>query len=98
MVNNLYHKAFIKSKFLSIFIILTFNQIKISLCVREDTCRNVTSCKNTTCFNDKIEFHESFRAGHFETLKDESLMKVSKRKISKLNLNDNFMNRFKTNS
>ena len=31
-------------------------------------------------------------------LKDESLMKVSKRKISKLNLNDNFMNRFKTNS
>ena len=74
MVNILYHKAFIKSKFLSIFIILTFNQIKISLCVREDTCRNVTSCKNTTCFNDKIEFHENFRAGHFETLKDGSLI------------------------
>ena len=74
MVNILYNKAFIKSNFLIIFIILTLNQTKTCLCVREDTCRNVTSYKNIECFNDKIEFHENFRAGHFETLKDGTLI------------------------
>jgi hypothetical protein len=74
MLDVLYYKAFIKSNFLIIFIILTSNQIKTCLCVREDTCRNVTSYNNIECFNDKIEFHENFRAGHFETLKDGSLI------------------------
>ena len=74
MLDVLYYKAFIKSNFLIIFIILTSNQIKTCLCVREDTCRNVTSYNNIECFNDKIEFHENFRAGHFETLKDGTLI------------------------
>ena len=74
MANIFSHKVFIKTKFLIIFMILTSNQIKISTSVKEDTCRNVTSYKNIECFNDKIEFHEHFRAGHCETLKDGTLI------------------------
>ena len=44
------------------------------------------------------EQRKSSNVAYQSYLKDESLMKVSKRKISKLNLSDNFMNRFKTNN
>ena len=51
-------------------LILFLTQFKNIFSVVEGTCYKVTSFANKTCFNDKIEFHNKFRAGHFVTLKD----------------------------
>ena len=55
-------------------LILFFIQFQNILSVVEGTCYQVTTYNNLTCFNDKIEFHDKFRAGHFVTLKDGSLI------------------------
>ena len=66
-------KAKSKHKIL-LFAILFLLQIKSFLSVNIDSCKGVTSYSNTACFNDKIEFHSNFRAGHFETLADGTLI------------------------
>ena len=55
-------------------LILFFLQIKISISVVENSCYQVYDYENEDCFNDKIKFHNNFRAGHFVTLKDGSLI------------------------
>ena len=55
-------------------LILFIIQIEISISVVEDSCYQVYDYENTDCFNDKIQFHDNFRAGHFVTLKDGSLI------------------------
>ena len=65
---NLYQPKFILN------LILFFIQFENILSVVEGTCYQVTTYNNLTCFNDKIEFHNKFRAGHFVTLKDGALI------------------------
>ena len=65
---NLFQSKFILN------LILFFIQLQNILSVVEGTCYQVTTYNNLTCFNDKIEFHNKFRAGHFVTLKDGSLI------------------------
>ena len=55
-------------------LILFLIQMRNLISVVEDSCYTVTSFTNTDCFNDKIEFHNKFRAGHFVTLQDGSLI------------------------
>ena len=55
-------------------LILFLLQIKISISVVENSCYQVYDYENEDCFNDKIKFHNNFRAGHFVTLKDGSLI------------------------
>ena len=38
------------------------------------SCQNVHSYSDSNCFNNKIVFYDKYRAGHFETLKDGSLI------------------------
>ena len=65
---NFYQPMFILN------LILFLTQFENIFSVVEGTCYKVTSFANKTCFNDKIEFHNKFRAGHFVTLKDGTLI------------------------
>ena len=65
--------SFYQLKFILHFILFLI-QFENILSVVEGTCYRVTSFANETCFNDKIEFHNKFRAGHFVTLKDGTLI------------------------
>ena len=75
MLNNSSHKKYIESKFkyLHLFLLILI-QVKPLFCIIEDSCLNVYSFNNTTCFNDKIKFHDKFRAGHFETFLNGTLI------------------------
>ena len=55
-------------------LILFLLQIKLSFSVVENSCYQVYDYENEDCFNDKIKFDNNFRAGHFVTLKDGSLI------------------------
>ena len=77
MVNLFENKSRqMQKRYLHIFfcLILILIQIKSSLNVNINSCNGVTTYLNTKCFTDKIQFHNNFRAGHFETLKDGSLI------------------------
>ena len=73
-----YARIFFKSKLNSnpiyLFMITLIIQIKSESFYIQNACKYNKSYLNTSCFNDKIEFHENFRAGQFETFKDGSLI------------------------
>ena len=75
-----YARIFFKSKlnsnpiFFYLFIITLIIRIKSESFYISNICKYNKSYLNTSCFNDKIEFHGNFRAGQFETFKDGSLI------------------------
>ena len=75
-----YARIFFKSKlnsnpiFFYLFIIILLIQIKSAFFIVDNSCKYNKSFLNTTCFNDKIEFHENFIFGKFETFKDGTLI------------------------
>jgi len=69
-----FFKSKIKSKQIYLSIIILIIQIKPASFYIQGICKYNKSYLNSSCFNDKIEFHENFRAGHFETFKDGSLI------------------------
>ena len=60
--------------FFALNIILFLIHIQNISPVVENSCYNLYDYTNTTCFNDKILFKNKFRAGHFVTLKDGTLI------------------------
>ena len=75
MSENFYpRKSQLKSKHIYLFIIILIIKIKSTSFYIQGVCEYNKSYLNTSCFNDKIEMPENFRAGHFETFKDGSLI------------------------
>ena len=73
-----YERIFFISKLNSnpiyLFIITLIIQIKSESFYIPNICKYNKSYLNTSCFNDKIELHDNFHAGQFETFKDGSLI------------------------
>ena len=66
-------KRFKSIKFL-INIFLLFFQIEIIFCGDQSSCFKIYDIINTECFNDRIILANKFRAGHFVTMKDGTLI------------------------
>ena len=67
------NKRFKSIKFL-INIFLLFFQIEIIFCGDQNSCFKIYDITNTECFNDRIILANKFRAGHFVTMKDGTLI------------------------
>ena len=78
MSDIFYSIIFFKSKINSnpfyLLMITLIIQIKSESFYIRNACKDIKSYSNKPCFNDKIEFYENLRAGHFETFKDGSLI------------------------
>ena len=66
-------KSNLSLKFL-FFRIMIIIQIQSYIFSSRYSCQNVHSYSDSNCFNNKIVFYDKYRAGHFETLKDGSLI------------------------
>ena len=66
-------KRFKSIKFL-INIFLLFFEIEIIFCGDQNSCFKIYDITNTECFNDRIILANKFRAGHFVTMKDGTLI------------------------
>ena len=55
-------------------LIIFLFQLDPLILVIQNSCFQVYDYTNAACFNDKIEFRNKYRAGHFVTLKDGSLI------------------------
>ena len=55
-------------------IFLLFFQIEIIFCGDQSSCFKIYDITNTECFNDRIILANKFRAGHFVTMKDGTLI------------------------
>ena len=71
-INNYIQSRLQTQKFILNTLLFLF-LISYTLNVVQDSCYNVKTYDND-CFNDKIVFKNNFRAGHFETLKDGTLI------------------------
>ena len=93
MSEILYLRIFLRSKLKSnsvyLFLIILIIQIKSAFFYIQNACKYNKSYLNESCFNDKIEFHDNYRAGHFETFKDGSLVvEYSIHSIDNYKIND----------